>query len=67
LFHKYPPEYVSNYELTFVICQLSSIRGAYMDKMACLYPQYGYEKHNGYPTKAHRELVLKYGPLPFSG
>jgi ribonuclease HII len=39
-------------------------RDAYMDKMACLYPQYGYEKHKGYPTKAHRELVLKYGPSP---
>jgi len=35
-----------------------------MDKMAELYPQYGYEKHKGYPTKAHRELVLKYGPSP---
>ena len=39
-------------------------RDAYMDKMAKLYPQYGYEKHKGYPTKAHRELVLKYGPSP---
>jgi len=39
-------------------------RDAYMDKMALLYPQYGYEKHKGYPTKAHRELVLKYGPSP---
>jgi len=39
-------------------------RDAYMDKMALLYPQYGYEKHKGYPTKTHRELVLKYGPSP---
>jgi ribonuclease HII len=39
-------------------------RDAYMEKMAELYPQYGYEKHKGYPTKAHRELVLKYGPSP---
>jgi len=39
-------------------------RDAYMEKMAQLYPQYGYEKHKGYPTKAHREAVLKYGPSP---
>ena len=39
-------------------------RDAYMKKMAKLYPQYGYEKHKGYPTKAHREAVLKYGPSP---
>jgi ribonuclease HII len=39
-------------------------RDAYMDKMAKLYPQYGYEKHKGYPTKTHRELVKKYGPSP---
>jgi len=39
-------------------------RDAYMEKMAELYPQYGYEKHKGYPTKAHREAVLKHGPSP---
>jgi len=39
-------------------------RDRYMDYMACLYPQYGYEKHKGYPTKAHRALVLKHGPSP---
>jgi len=39
-------------------------RDIYMEKMAELYPQYGYEKHKGYPTKAHREIVLKHGPSP---
>ena len=39
-------------------------RDRYMEYMAQFYPQYGYEKHKGYPTKAHRELVLKYGPSP---
>ena len=39
-------------------------RDIYMEKMAKLYPQYGYEKHKGYPTKAHREAVLKHGPSP---
>jgi len=39
-------------------------RDSYMDEMAALYPQYGYAQHKGYPTKAHREAVLKYGPSP---
>jgi len=39
-------------------------RDVYMDKMAVLYPQYNYEKHKGYPTKTHREAVLKHGPSP---
>lgn len=29
-----------------------------------LYPEYGFAKHKGYPTAAHREAVLKYGPSP---
>ncbi len=32
-----------------------------MDKK---YPQYGYAKHKGYPTKAHREVCHKIGPSP---
>jgi len=39
-------------------------RDKYMEEMAHLYPQYGYEKHKGYPTKAHKEALLKYGPSP---
>ena len=39
-------------------------RDSYMYEMAKLYPQYGYEKHKGYPTKTHRQLILKYGPSP---
>lgn len=29
-----------------------------------LYPQYGYEKHKGYGTKAHKEACKKFGPSP---
>ncbi len=28
------------------------------------YPEYGFAKHKGYPTKAHREAVMLYGPSP---
>ena len=29
---------------------------------AKLYPEYGFEKHKGYGTKAHKEALQKYGP-----
>lgn len=32
-----------------------------MDKK---YPEYGYARHKGYPTKAHREVCRKLGPSP---
>ena len=35
-----------------------------MLEMDALYPQYGYSKHKGYPTKAHREKIAQYGPSP---
>lgn len=28
------------------------------------YPQYGFDRHKGYPTPTHREAVAKYGPCP---
>lgn len=31
-----------------------------MNEMAKKYPQYGFEKHKGYGTKAHIEALLKY-------
>ena len=39
-------------------------RDSYMDEMAQKYPQYGYDKHKGYPTKAHKEMIRKYGVSP---
>lgn len=27
-----------------------------------IYPEYGYAKHKGYPTKAHKEACRKFGP-----
>ena len=39
-------------------------RDTHMEEMAKLYPLYGYEKHKGYPTKAHKQAVLKHGPSP---
>lgn len=29
------------------------------------YPQYGFDKHKGYGTAAHRDALIKYGPCPY--
>ena len=39
-------------------------RDDYMRQLAKEYPQYGWEKNCGYPTKEHREAILKYGITP---
>jgi len=28
------------------------------------YPQYRFDRHKGYPTSLHREMIRKYGPCP---
>ena len=28
------------------------------------YPEYGFSRHKGYPTKAHKEAILTHGPCP---
>ena len=35
-----------------------------MRRLALQYPGYGWEVNKGYPTKAHREAIAKYGPSP---
>ena len=39
-------------------------RDRYMARMAERYPEYELEKHKGYPTKRHYELLRRYGPRP---
>ena len=39
-------------------------RDRYMEEMAKAYPQYAFDKHKGYPTKLHYELLREYGPCP---
>ena len=39
-------------------------RDDYMLQMAQEYPQYGFEIHKGYGTKAHYEALTKHGPCP---
>lgn len=35
-----------------------------MKDLAKDYPQYGWDKNMGYPSKAHREAIRQYGPTP---
>ncbi len=37
-------------------------RDRYMKNIAIKYPEYGFERHVGYGTKAHIEAIQKYGP-----
>ncbi len=39
-------------------------RDRLMMEMDKKYPEYGYAKHKGYPTKAHREICHEIGPSP---
>ena len=39
-------------------------RDLIMEQMAEQYPEYGFDKHMGYGTKAHIEAINKYGPCP---
>ena len=54
-------------EKSFMIACASVIakqaRDNYMNELSKLYPEYGFEKHKGYPTKAHKEALKKYGVL----
>jgi ribonuclease HII len=35
-----------------------------MAKIAQTYPEYGFEKHFGYPTPEHLEALKQHGPCP---
>ena len=37
-------------------------RDEYMQRIAKFYPAYGFEKHVGYGTRFHREMLQKHGP-----
>lgn len=39
-------------------------RDAFCMEMDRFYPGYGFAKHKGYPTKEHKQAILKYGPCP---
>ena len=40
-------------------------RDEHMRRLAAEYPQYGWERNMGYPTKAHYEAIRQYGITPY--
>ena len=44
--------------------QAKVTRDRYMRDMAAQYPEYGFEKHKGYGTKAHYAAIEQYGICP---
>ncbi|MEC2076997.1 ribonuclease HII [Metabacillus fastidiosus] len=44
-------------------CIAKVTRDRMMQDLAKDYPQYGFDKHMGYGTKAHLEALYKYGPI----
>ncbi len=39
-------------------------RDRIMAKLHNTYPQYNFIRHKGYPTKAHKQAIIDYGPCP---
>ncbi len=40
------------------------VRDRICDEFDALYPEYGFASHKGYPTKAHKANIVRYGVLP---
>ncbi len=40
-------------------------RDDFMERLDLLYPEYGWKKNKGYPTKKHREALVHLGNTPF--
>lgn len=65
----YPSEAVVKGDAKSISIAAASIiakveRDRYITEQAKIYPEYGFEKHKGYGTKAHTEAILKYGACP---
>lgn len=53
----------------FLVVSAASVLSKYsqiccMDAHHKTYPQYGFDKHRGYATKAHLAAIMEYGPCP---
>lgn len=54
--------------LSMSIAAASVIAKVYRDRLMLeldeAFPQYGFARHKGYPTKEHREAIRRFGPSP---
>ncbi len=65
----FPQEAVINGDdLSFTIAAASIIAKVTRDRLMIelhqQYPHYHFDRHKGYGTRLHREMILKYGPSP---
>lgn len=59
------PKADANYPAVMAASILAkNCRDRIMIEMDKKYPEYGYAKHKGYPTPAHKEICKKIGPSP---
>lgn len=63
---KLPQKCIIKADEKVISCTLASIigkvkRDRIMERYHKKYPQYGFDKHKGYPTKKHRQMLKKYG------
>ena len=59
------PKADANYPCVMAASIIAKVaRDTMMVEFDSLYPEYGYKKHKGYPTAAHREICRKLGPSP---
>ena len=64
-----PADTIVKGDATFMSIAAASIlaktyRDDCMKALAKEYPQYGWDKNMGYPSKAHRDAIRQYGPTP---
>ena len=65
-----PYECIVKGDATFVSIAAASVlaktyRDDYMNRIAEEYPAYNWKKNKGYPTREHREAVMRYGLSPY--
>jgi ribonuclease HII len=65
---KIPSKFVIKGDDTYACIAAASIlakveRDADMRELDLQFPEYGFAKHKGYPTKAHLEAIQRYGIL----
>lgn len=67
-----PYECIVKGDATFVSIAAASVlaktyRDDYMNRIAEEYPAYNWKKNKGYPTREHREAVMRYGSRLITG
>lgn len=46
-----------------ILCKVT--RDRIMRRLDRVYPQYKFAQHKGYPTRAHKEAIMKFGPTEY--